>query len=465
MKEMNSKCGIRGAQKISEPCFVPVIMAGGKSSRMGCDKAFLPWGAMNLFERLLREFSVFGRICVTAASDGRIPGFLKSIGYIVSTKDGNKEDFLLQEDLSFCKTASFGAWGMLAGIKNLPAEVTVLYDETSDRGPIEGLRRAAENIDGWFMAIAVDMPFVDCEFADYLRQFACGSFDAVVPLSKDRENPLCALYRSEGIREIARQKAADGIGKIRLLLESVRTKYADLKLSKFSGRVLLNANTPEDFENIKGPVPACIAVSGYKNSGKTTLAAELIKKFSALGFAVGAVKHDGHDYEMDRKGTDTHEFTDAGALASSIFSSNKWSINSSFGEKSMEAMLRSSAAACEAASENTGSSLDIILAEGDKKGCLPKIVLASEDFTAAAIHEAFGPNVVSIAVPERIDKLQVDKHQTEKNDFEIFSRDDVDGIFAAAMRTLVIIYPWLAAKKVCRPYLPKQAGLQAHETD
>ena len=465
MKDIISEESAQVSVKISRSRIVPVIMAGGRSSRMGFDKSFLPWGAMNLLERLMREFSSYGRIFVTSAKDGRMSDFLQSIGYGSRSQCRDKEEFFLQNDLPFRQTGGFGAWRGLLGIKNLPSEVTVLYDETSDRGPIEGLRRAAENVEGWFMAIAVDMPFVDCEFAEYLWQFACGSFDAVVPSENGRSNPLCALDRAAGIRELAQKNAAEGIAKIRLLLESVRTKYADLKLSKFSGRVLLNANTPEDFENIKGPAPACIAVSGYKNSGKTNLAAELIKKFSALGFAVGAVKHDGHDYEMDRKGTDTQKFTDAGALASSIYSSNKWSINSSFGEKSMEAMLRSAAAACEAASENTGSSLDIILAEGDKKGSLPKIVLASEDFSAAAIHEAFGPNVVGIAVPEHIDKLQVDKHLTEKNEFEIFSRDDVDGIFAAAMRALVIIYPWLAAKKVCRPYLPKQAGLQAHETD
>lgn len=460
MKEMNSKGGVRGAQEITETSIVPVIMAGGRSSRMGCDKAFLPWGCMNLLERLIREFSDFGALYVTSAKDGRITGFLQNIGYRLRSNGCDKEEYFLKDDLACSKTDGLSTWRRLANIKNLPPKITVLYDECSDRGPIEGLRQAAENIVGWFMAIAVDMPFVDRNFADYLRQFACGSFDAVVPFSNDREHPLCALYRAEGIRKFAKQNATAGIGKIRLLLDSVRTKYADISLSKFSDKVFFNANTPDEYENIKGNAPSCFSISGFKNSGKTTLAVKLINKFYEAGFAVGAVKHDGHDYEMDRNGTDTQKFTEAGALVSSIYSSNKWSINSSKAPKSLDCMIRATAKAYDALSEETPASLDIVVAEGDKQGRLPKIVLVSNFENAAQELESFGPNVICIAAPEC-----AKAHKANLADAKIYSRDDIDGIFAETMRALVIIYPWLAAKKICRAYLPEKNGLQIHETD
>lgn len=450
----------RQTKNISTPGIVPVIMAGGKSSRMGRDKAFLPWGCVNLLERLLREFSKFGEIYVTAAKDGGIGEYLESIGYEVKQGFSDREEFFIEGSGNLINPEYIPAWGNLSYMKTLPERIVVLYDSLQSRGPIEGLRRAAESISGWFMAIAVDMPFVACEFADYLRQFACECADAVVPLFEDKIHPLCALYRAEGIRDIAKDNAERGIGKIRLLLEGVRTRFADLSLSKFAGNVLLNANSPDDLENIKGPSPAFFSVSGFKNSGKTTLAAKLINKFSDAGFSVGAVKHDGHDYEMDRDGTDTQKFSEAGALVSGIYSANKWSMNSSAAAASMDDMLRAAAAGHKAASENADDSLDIIVAEGDKRGSLPKVALVSDEEKFASVGETFGPNIICIAAPHAGTSVQINGTSAE-----IYQRDDVDGIFAAVMRAIVAIYPWLAARKFCRQYLPDRAGLRVHETD
>jgi len=73
-----------------------------------------------------------------------------------------------------------------------------------------------------------------------------------------------------------------------------------------------------------GPgAPAVLAVSGVKNSGKTTLIERLIPRLSERGFRSGVIKHDGHDFSPDVEGTDTHRFLAAGAVGVGIFSAEK----------------------------------------------------------------------------------------------------------------------------------------------
>ena len=49
--------------------------------------------------------------------------------------------------------------------------------------------------------------------------------------------------------------------------------------------------------------PVLFGVAGDKNTGKTTLMEELIRRLTNRGWKVAAIKHDGHDFEADREGT------------------------------------------------------------------------------------------------------------------------------------------------------------------
>ncbi|MDO4556353.1 MAG: molybdopterin-guanine dinucleotide biosynthesis protein B, partial [Lachnospiraceae bacterium] len=55
----------------------------------------------------------------------------------------------------------------------------------------------------------------------------------------------------------------------------------------------------------KRNIPFVFAVSGYKNSGKTTLLTHLIEELTERGYKVAVIKHDGHDFESDVPGTDS----------------------------------------------------------------------------------------------------------------------------------------------------------------
>ncbi|MFR7443500.1 MAG: molybdopterin-guanine dinucleotide biosynthesis protein B [Sellimonas intestinalis] len=59
--------------------------------------------------------------------------------------------------------------------------------------------------------------------------------------------------------------------------------------------------------------PVLFGVAGDKNTGKTTLMEELIRRLTNRGWKVAAIKHDGHDFEADREGTDSWRHYHAGA--------------------------------------------------------------------------------------------------------------------------------------------------------
>ena len=71
-------------------------------------------------------------------------------------------------------------------------------------------------------------------------------------------------------------------------------------------------------------VPAIFAISGEKNSGKTTLIEAVLPILAERGYRVAVIKHDGHSFEPDVSGTDSRRFFDAGAIGTAVFDSEKF---------------------------------------------------------------------------------------------------------------------------------------------
>lgn len=68
------------------------------------------------------------------------------------------------------------------------------------------------------------------------------------------------------------------------------------------------------------------AVSGIKNSGKTTLITNLICSFREKNFTVSVIKHDGHDFVPDVPDTDSYKIRNAGAEGVAVFSDQRMMI-------------------------------------------------------------------------------------------------------------------------------------------
>lgn len=59
--------------------------------------------------------------------------------------------------------------------------------------------------------------------------------------------------------------------------------------------------------------PPVVSFAGFSGSGKTTLATEVIRLLTGQGYRVGAIKHDAHEFEIDKPGKDSWRMTQAGA--------------------------------------------------------------------------------------------------------------------------------------------------------
>ena len=72
--------------------------------------------------------------------------------------------------------------------------------------------------------------------------------------------------------------------------------------------------------------PYIVSFTGYSGSGKTTFIEKLIPHLSSRGLKVAVIKHDGHDFDIDKEGKDTYRFAAAGAAQVAIFSDDKQAV-------------------------------------------------------------------------------------------------------------------------------------------
>jgi molybdopterin-guanine dinucleotide biosynthesis protein A len=184
------------------------VLAGGKSSRMGSDKAFLRLGDETLLARALKMA-------------GAVAGDVQIVG------DAGK----------------FTGFGR------------VVEDVYRDRGPLGGIHAAlSSSTTELNLMLAVDLPFVETRFLDYLILRARESGALVtVPRANSGLQPLCAVYR-RGFIEVAEQALREGKNKIDSLFTRVGTcviEENELECAGFSGVMFRNLNTPEEFEKAK----------------------------------------------------------------------------------------------------------------------------------------------------------------------------------------------------------------------
>ena len=137
-----------------------------------------------------------------------------------------------------------------------------------------------------------------------------------------------------------------------------------------------------------------IGIAGWKNAGKTTLAAALVRELSGRGLAVATVKHAHHGFAVDRPGSDSDSHSRAGSVETAIFSdSGRWAIMHNL-ETPVDDPLRALLARM--------SPADIVLVEGMKHARHPKIEVIGEQGADRPFLFPDDPDIVAIAADREI---------------------------------------------------------------
>lgn len=114
-----------------------------------------------------------------------------------------------------------------------------------------------------------------------------------------------------------------------------------------------------------------VSFVGTSGCGKTTLIEKVITELVVRGYKVSTIKHDAHDFQMDKEGKDTWRHKQAGASAIIISNPRKFALISDVEEeKSIFDLMK-----------YLPVSTDIVIAEGFKKELQSKIEVFRKGFS------------------------------------------------------------------------------------
>ena len=151
-----------------------------------------------------------------------------------------------------------------------------------------------------------------------------------------------------------------------------------------------------------------MGITGFKNSGKTTLVERLVREFTSRGFAVATVKHAHHAFDIDYKGRDSWRHRAAGAREVAVVSNRMWALIHEL-ENEPEPRLADVLAKL--------GPCDLVLVEGYKREPYPKIEVRSLGLKHPEL-AARDPTVVAIAADGALADAPV----------PVFRRDDIAAI-------------------------------------
>lgn len=147
------------------------------------------------------------------------------------------------------------------------------------------------------------------------------------------------------------------------------------------------------------------AISGVKNSGKTTLITRILPVLTEKGIKVATIKHDGHDFDADVPGTDTYRHFHAGAYGTVIFSDSKYMVVKKQPHMTEEQMMEWFPEA------------DLILLEGFKTCPYPKIELIRKGNSVKSVCEGYElKGIATDLEPEQLERTDISVPLLDLND-------------------------------------------------
>ena len=308
-----------------------IIAAGGKSTRMGRDKRFLPLDGEALLARTLRM--------------GRMAGFSS----IVLAAEGERSDLTALAE-------EYGAY--------------LVTDEIPAQGPAAAIAAglAAAQTE-WALVLSADMPFYDFELVRTFLPYANGDTQVILPTLSGYWQPLAALYRRDAGAAFG-TAIARGDRKLGVILRGLAV--CEVPLTVDAG-LFFNVNTPAAYRlalgrlaNEQRTTPILSVAAPASGTGKTTFIEKLIPLLAARGVRTAVIKSDSHGFSLDTEGKDTARFSAAGAEAVAVSSPDGYFIQQKTKTRQDFQNL---------IAQMDGNSLDLYITESRSRGVLPTFML------------------------------------------------------------------------------------------
>ena len=208
------------------------VLVGGRSTRMGRDKALLSLGDETLCEHVAKSVqTVCGNVTLVGAPDR---------------------------------------------YQSLPYKV--IPDLVNGKGPLGGIVTAMKSVDAdWYLILACDLPGIKPAFLNQLLEEAKITIgECVIPLTDAGLEPLCALYHRRCL-----EKAEAALNSNQLKLQDFVSTLALEVVPVSEPSLLRNVNTPEDYHQAQAHYiefrnvyktfdrPVLVDVNFHVNAGET----------------------------------------------------------------------------------------------------------------------------------------------------------------------------------------------------
>ncbi len=180
-----------------------LILAGGKSSRMGLDKAALSFGNENFTEHLAKELSNYSEL-------------------LLSRTNESQEDFGLRS----------------------------VYDIYPGCGPIGGLHAALTScVSEALLTVPCDTPLFTAELSRFLCSQISADYDAVVLTDGNRKYPLCAVYKKSALCVLKRHIERNDF-RMLSVLDDLKVRYINIEETEYSADCLKNINNWDEYRQL-----------------------------------------------------------------------------------------------------------------------------------------------------------------------------------------------------------------------
>ncbi|OWY68258.1 molybdenum cofactor guanylyltransferase [cyanobacterium TDX16] len=224
-----------------------IVLAGGKSSRMGRDKALLPVDGVPLLQKVCEvAVALCDRVYVVTPWQERYQHLLP-IGCEFIREQGGEE--------SWGSWGGWGGWGSWGRKKptsdsRLPTPDSQLSNSQSTiNTPLTGFAQGLIHVETeWVLLLACDLPCLRLEvLQDWANELEGIPEEAIALLPRHPKGwePLCGFYRRSCLNVLESYIEQGGRSFQRWLAQ-----YPVQPLSHFEPSILFNCNTPADYATV-----------------------------------------------------------------------------------------------------------------------------------------------------------------------------------------------------------------------